>query len=224
MITLEDARELNPQLNPELFFPSPSDVLRAIEENRIVREWLEFIKNEHIARKAEVLLFVPCTPKKPYDPPRDEFHRKLLEFEKDCDVYLVSVSEPLALEPREFWNFRWKRKGKEINLVYDAPFFPWIEKYGYKWSDEIAFKVWKKLAEVARRWFERNSDKFNRVVCLAFPDTGYRKIVERIEVDTFVPEKRPEELGVDVKENYFQNTDSDYLKVWDELLKAVKSY
>jgi len=229
MITLEDARRLNPQLNTELFFPGPSDVLRALEENRIVREWLEFIENEHEAREAEVLLFVPCTPKKPYDPPRDEFHRRLLELERNFDVYLVSVSEPLALEPREFWNFRWARgmkgvegEGEEVNLVYDAPFFPWIEKYGYEWSDEIAERVWKKLAAVAGKWFERNAEKFERVVCLAFPDTGYRKILSRVKVDAFVPEKRPEELGIEVKEDYFQNTDSDYLLVWDELLKVLR--
>ncbi len=221
MITIEDAKKLNPRLNPKLFFPSPEDVLNAIRENDIVKEWLEFIAEKHIARSAEVLLLVPCTPKKPYDPPRDEFHRKLIELEKNYDVYLVSVSEPLSLEPREYWNFVWKRDGEEINLVYDAPFFPWIEKYGYRWSEEIAREVWEILSRVAGRWYERNRKKFERVICLAFPETGYRKIVSRIDVDVFVPEKRPEELGIEVKEDYFQNTDSDYIKVWDELMRVL---
>jgi len=43
-----------------------------------------------------------------------------------------------------------------------------------------------------------------------------------VNVDAFVPEKRPEELGIEVKEDYFQNTDSDYLLVWDELLKVLR--
>ncbi len=218
LITLEDARKLNPELNPVLFFPSPQDVLNAIENNEIVVEWLKFIAEEHVARNAEILLFVPCTPKKPYDPPRDELHRKLLELERVYDVYLVSVSEPLALEPREYWNFRWRKGNRVINLIYDAPFFPWIEKYGYEWSDELALKVWKKLADVVESWYLRN-DHFKKAVCLAFPETGYRKILERIDME-FVPD-----FKVESREDYFVNTDADYVRedVWKELLKALKN-
>ncbi len=219
LITIEDAKKLNPDINPELFFPSPSDVLRAVESNRIVREWLDFISKEHRARKARILLFVPCTPRKPYDPPRDEFHRRLIELEKKYDVYTVSVSEPLALEPREFWSFKWRRGNKTVNLIYDAPFFPWIEKYGYEWCEEIAERVWDKLSRVVEEWYRRNR-VFDSVVCLAFPGTGYRKIVSRVDVDVFVPE-----FEVECEENYFSNTDRDYLKkeVWEELVKTLEA-
>jgi len=218
LITIEEAKKLNPDLNPELFLPSPLDVLKAIENNWIVKEWHKFIAREHKAREAKILLFVPCTPKKPYDPPRDELHKKLIELEMEYDVYIVSVSEPLALEPREFWNFKWRRKGKNINLIYDAPFFPWIEKYGYTWREDIAEKVWSKLSRVVKKWYTRNNI-FDCAVCLAFPDTGYRKILDKIEVDYFVPE-----FKVKSRENYSSNTDEDYLRedIWKKLIKILR--
>jgi len=213
VISIERATKLNPNLNPELFLPSPQDVLRAIDEEP-VRSWLKFISEEHMAPKRRLLLLVPCTPKKPYDPPRDELHRRLLELEKKHDVYLVSVSEPLALEPREYWNFKWRG----INLIYDAPFFPWIEKYGYKWDKSIVFEVWNRLAKVAERWYNRNSH-FKKVVCFATPNSGYRCIVRKIGIDVFVPDFEP---SVDV--DYEENTDRIYThpKVWKSLLEALE--
>jgi len=212
MLSLEQALKLNPGLNPKLFLPSPEDVLRALDEEPI-KSWLEFIANEHVAPKRNILLLVPCTAKKPYDPPRDELHCRLLELEKKYDVYLVSISEPLALEPREYWNFQWK----SYNLIYDAPFFPWIERYGYEWSDEIAEKVWKRLADVAQAWQRRN-DHFEQVICFATPNSGYRRIVEKMRVDVFVPDFEP-----DIEVSYEENTDLIYTHpdVWRSLLDVL---
>jgi len=213
MINIKRALKLNPNLNPSLFLPDPKKVWESLNKTP-VKEWLEFISHEHLAKESKILLFVPCTPKKPYDPPRDEFHKRLLQLEKDYSVYLVSVSEPLALEPREFWNFKWKG----FNLIYDAPFFPWIEKYGYKWSKEIAEKVWKKLAKVAGRWYERNKNKFEYTVAYALPESNYREILKYVDA-TFVPE-------IKIKEDtsYEENTEKTYLNplIWKKLVNLIK--
>jgi predicted RNA-binding protein len=214
MITLEDALKLNPDLNPKLFLPNPADVLRALDESPI-KEWLEFIAYEHVAAKHKILLFVPCTARKPYEPPRDKFHKSLFELEKKYDVYLVSVSEPLAIEPREYWNFRWKG----YNLIYDAPFFPWIRNYGYKWSDEIAARVWNRLSAVVSSWYERNK-KFEVVVCYATPKSGYRRIVKDVDVDVYVPDEEPE-----VEVSYEENTERIYTHpyAWNQLLEILNT-
>lgn len=177
-LTIEDAKALNPDLNPALFLPSPRDVLEAIEEG-LVKEWLEFIADEHVAPKRKLLLLVPCAEKKPYEPPKSELYKKLLELEKRFgDLYLCAVSEPLALEPREYWSLKWRG----VNLIYDAPFFPWIKKYGYKWDEKVAREVWEKLAEVARKWFDRNENKFEDVVAVACPNSGYREILRKDKI------------------------------------------
>lgn len=265
MLTLEDARKLNPRLNAELFFPAPQDVLSAVKGgNRIVRRWLEFIAERHEPPHASLLLFVPCDAKKPYEPPRSELFRRLLELERlingaetekwleaartaagsggdgssgsggggDGDgsgqrrsafahrlrLYMCAVSEPLALEPREFWGFEWRLDGELVNLVYDAPFFPWIERYGYRWDEGVAEEVWRTLNGVVRRWFMRNGRKFEHVLALACPDSGYRRILSGV-VTSFVPSECPE-----VEETYEENVSRVYTQdaVWNELLDALR--
>jgi predicted RNA-binding protein len=214
MLELKDARKLNPGLNPELFLPSPRDVLEAMDK-KPVKDWLSFIAAQHVAPRRKLLLFIPCAEKKPYYPPRDELHERLLELERKYGVYLCSVSEPLALEPREFWSFKWKGE----NLVYDAPFFPWIEKYGYKWDSKLAAQVWRRLSRVVHRWFSRNRGNFQHVLALACPGSGYRRILSRIEVEKFIPEKCP-----DIEATYEENVSRIYTHpaVWSELEEKLK--
>ncbi|MCW7078732.1 MAG: hypothetical protein OCU22_06375 [Canidatus Methanoxibalbensis ujae] len=213
MLTLEDALRLNPDLNPNLFMPSPEDVLRSLDEPP-VSEWLHFIAAEHtVERYFTVLLFVPCAEKKPYEPPRSALFRKLLSLERRFQsIYMCAVSEPLSLEPREFWNFRWRGH----NMIYDAPFFPWIEKYGYRWDENIAEKVWSRLASVAHSWFKRNRERFENVIAFACPDSGYRKILRHVSVDIFVPsEECPSE-----EETYEENVSRIYTN--ERLWKALE--
>lgn len=214
VLTIEKAKILNPDLDPALFLPSPKDVLNAIEKG-VVNEWLEFIAGEHVAPKKKLLLLVPCAAKKPYEPPRNGLYRRILELKtRFKDLYLCAVSEPLALEPREYWNFKWKG----TNLIYDAPFFPWIEKYGYEWDKEVARDVWEKLAEVAKKWFDRNENKFEAVVAFACPDSGYREILRLVKVDRYVPEECP-----DIVVSYEENVSRVYTQpgVWKELEEGV---
>lgn len=245
MLTLEDAHKLNPKLNSELFFPAPQDVLSAIKGNRIVRRWLEFVAERHEAPPAILLLLVPCDAKKPYEPPRSELFKRLLDIERRINgaetatklrttatslhtraqprrsklrLYMCAVSEPLALEPREFWDFTWRIDDETVNLVYDAPFFPWIERYGYKWDESIAEEVWRILNGVVRRWLARNRSKFENVLAFACPSSGYRRILSSV-VTNFVPSECPE-----VKETYEENVSRVYTQnaVWSEFLNALR--
>jgi len=216
-ITLKEALKLNPGLNPRLFLPSPEDVLRALGESP-VKEWLEYIAGEHVPPvRGARLLFVPCAAKKPYDPPRNVLHKRLIEEveRKFPDVYMVAVSEPLALEPREHWNFRWRGH----NLIYDAPFFPWIERYGYRWDWRVAEEVWGRLAEVAYRWFKRNGRLFRRVIALATPSSGYRRILSKVRVDIYIPNFEPK-----VEVSYEENGERIYTHpdVWSQLMRVLE--
>lgn len=210
-ISLSDAKRLNPDINEDLFLPSPKDVLASLSKP-VVKDWLSFIANEHEASGHRYLVFVPCGEKKPYDPPRSELYRRFISFK--ADVYWCAVSEPLGLEPREYWGFRWRG----YNLIYDAPFFPWIERYGYEWDDQIAELVWDRLSEVVRRWFERNGERFEEVIAFLCPGSGYREIIKDVPVDKWVPDECPT-----TEESYEENTSRVYLSVWYQLEKAIYS-
>ncbi len=215
-ISLEEAKRINPNLNPKLFLPDPRDVLRALDETP-VKEWLEFIAEEHVPPVENArLVFVPCAAKKPYDPPRNILHRKLIELEKEHpDLYFVAVSEPLALEPREYWNFKWRG----YNLIYDAPFFPWIERYGYKWDEKIAEEVWRKLSLVAEKWYRRNRHLFRVVICYAAPGSSYRRILSKVKADYYIPDKEPS-----VEISYEENVERIYTHPysWSQLLRVLE--
>jgi len=93
----------------------------------------------------------------------------------------------LALEPEKFWSFQWNGH----NLIYDCPFFPWIEKFGYRWDEEVGRRVFSELRLVIDHFFE---------------------IVEEY-ADLIVPE---EEHTVEI--SYDNNTSEVYChpRVWSE--------
>jgi len=199
-ITLEYSLKLNPNLNPELFMPDPKTVLDKIDKKPI-RDWLEFISREYTVSKVENLILIPCSFYKPYDPPHDEFYRRIYELRKKAvNSKFITVSVPLALEPEEFWSFRWRG----FNLIYDCPFFPWIEKFGYKWDERVVEEVVSRLKSVIDSFFERNKDKVGRVIAFFTQDSIELSLVRK-HVDYPVLSQTP---YVDV--SYDNNTSEVY--------------
>ncbi|MEM1582976.1 MAG: hypothetical protein QXK89_10800 [Candidatus Bathyarchaeia archaeon] len=213
-ITLEYSMKLNPRLNPDLFMPEPEIVLKKMGETPI-KDWLEFISKEYEIERIKNLILIPCSFYKPYDPPQDEFYRRINELRsKVRDTKFITVSVPLALEPEEFWSFRWKG----FNLIYDCPFFPWIEKFGYKWDEEIARKVFSKLKSVVDAFFERNRTRYERVIAFFIPSSDDLKIVGK-HIDFLVLDEEPK-----VEVSYDNNTSEIYCRpeIWDKFLDSLR--
>ena len=96
-ITLDHSLKLNPRLNPRLFMPDPKIVLKRMSEPPI-NEWLSFISNEYKIEKIRNLILIPCSFYKPYNPPHDEFYRRINDIRKKVrDSKFITVSVPLAL-------------------------------------------------------------------------------------------------------------------------------
>lgn len=213
-ITLEYSMKLNPRLNPDLFLPDPKLVLEKLDETPI-KDWLNFISEEYTLSKKTNLILIPCSFYKPYDPPHDEFYRRINELRKKViDSKFITVSVPLALEPEEHWSFQWRG----FNLIYDCPFFPWIEKFGYEWNEEIVKKVLLRLESVIDRFFDRNRDKIKKVIAFLLPDSEELKLVRK-NVTHIVLEENP-----NVKVSYDNNTSEIYClpKIWDKFTSFLK--
>jgi len=213
-ITLDYSLKLNPRLNPDLFIPDPRQVLEKMDKSP-VKNWLEFVSNEYEIGEVKNLVLIPCSFYKPYNPPHDEFYRRINELRKKAnDSKFITVSVPLALEPEEFWSFQWRG----FNLIYDCPFFPWIEKFGYKWDQNIAGKVFSRLETVISSFFERNKAKYQKVVAFFVPSSNELKLVQRY-VDYSVLKK-----GSDIELSYDNNTSEIYChpEVWKQFEDFLK--
>jgi len=213
-ITLEYSMKLNPRLNPELFLPDPKQVLKKIDETP-VKDWLEFISKEYKIQKVKNLILIPCSFYKPYCPPHDEFYRRINELRKKVkDTKFITVSVPLALEPEEYWSFQWKG----YNLIYDCPFFPWIENFGYKWDKKVEKKVFVKLESVINRFFERNQENFEEVYAFFVPSSFEAGLIKD-HVDHFVLNEDPK-----IEVSYDNNTSEVYChpKVWKKFEEFLR--
>jgi len=213
-ITLDYSLRLNPNLNPELFMPDPRIVLEKIDK-RPVSEWLNFISDEYTIHKVENLILIPCSFYKPYDPPHDEFYRRINELrERVRDSKFITVSVPLALEPEEHWDFRWRG----FNMVYDCPFFPWIEKFGYKWDEFVVKKIISRLRSVIDRFFERNGSRIGRVIAFFTKGSIELKLV-REYVDCTILSNIPS-----INLSYDNNTSEVYChpRLWSKFVSSLR--
>lgn len=215
-ITLEYLLKLNPRLNPDLFMPDPKIVLRKINESPI-KDWLDFISKDYKIEVVDYLIFIPCSFYKPYDPPHDEFYRRINELRKKIkNTKFITVSVPLGLEPEEFWNFQWRG----YNLIYDCPFFPWIERFGYKWDIEVVQEVVLKLKEVINAFFERNRDRYRKSIAFLTPSSIELELIKK-HIDYAILDAEPE--GVEV--SYDNNTSETYCHpdVWQKFKEFLRS-
>jgi len=188
--------------------PDPKIVLKRMSEPPI-NEWLSFISNEYKIEKIRNLILIPCSFYKPYNPPHDEFYRRINDIRKKVrDSKFITVSVPLALEPEEFWDFQWRG----YNLIYDCPFFPWIEKFGYKWNKKIAEEVLKKLQLVIDAFFIRNRGLYQKVIAFFTPNSPELNLIKK-HADSIVPNQDP-----NIEVSYDNNTSEIYChpKIWQK--------
>ncbi len=213
MITLKDSLKFNPNINPDLFMHNPVVVPKKMRLTPI-KEWLEFISKDFKLPKKTNLIIVPCSAYKPYDEGKDEFYRRLNSLKLKNSKF-ITVSVPLGLEPQDYWNFQWKG----INLLYDCPFFPWIENFGYKYTKEIENEVNIILKEVIDNFFERNENNIESVLTFLVRSTNPLEYdLVKNHSDIIVPE-----FDFNTKISYDNNTSEIYCSnvVWNSFMRSL---
>lgn len=144
----------------ELILRNPLEVYRALMSNEKIRKWHTFISEHYLPpRDKLLLLFYPCSAIKPYTASRS--YRALFKTlaklgSKRKLVHVITVSEPFALVPEEYYNREtewhdWKHDW------YDCPglFEWWCKKYGEVYDRYYVEKCLDILSNVVAKFLKR---------------------------------------------------------------------
>ncbi|MFC6716792.1 archaeosine synthase subunit alpha [Natrialbaceae archaeon GCM10025810] len=159
MRTLDDQwgylEERTPILRESELNAATEDTLRRVE----IQRFADRVTTRYRNRFSNPLVLAPCSAKKPYS--ESQSHKQFHDAIR-WRAHLVSMTSPIGVVPQE------------LETTYPAQHYDTVVTG--RWSeDEKGF-----VAEVLRRYLERNADAYPYVVAHV-PDEGYREIVERVE-------------------------------------------
>lgn len=105
------SQKKNKLLDPELTAYTPGETLELMTKNQKVVEWLENMRNFKVPPEYDTVIFVGCAATKPWGhtQTRGEFYPFYNKIRKDVKdgkirpVYFVTISEPLAIVPEDWW-------------------------------------------------------------------------------------------------------------------------
>jgi len=184
-------------IRSDLILRNPYEVYIAITQNEDIKRWHKFISEYYLPPPGKkIFLFYPCSNTKPYTEARSYkllFKNLASLGEKRKFVHVLTVSEPFALVPEEFFNkktewYDWK------NGWYDCPglFKWWCKKVGETYDEYYAQLCIDILAKVIKNFLNRLSLAYtsNDFKCIGFvrtmssslrviSDHTHRKILEK---------------------------------------------
>ncbi|MCR8486852.1 MAG: DUF5591 domain-containing protein [Nitrososphaerota archaeon] len=115
--------------NKELIFRNPLEVYNGLISNRKIQKWHEFISYQYLPPYGKsLILFYPCSAVKPY--PSSRMYLTLFKTlsnlgEKRKLIHVITVSEPFALVPEEYYDKKTEWYDWE-NDWYECPgLFEW---------------------------------------------------------------------------------------------------
>ncbi|SDQ28950.1 archaeosine synthase subunit alpha [Natronobacterium texcoconense] len=147
--------ERTPILRDAQISAATEDTLRRVE----IQRFADRVTTRYRNRFQNPLVLVPCSATKPYS--ESQSHRQFHDVIQ-WRGHVVSMTSPIGVVPQE------------LETTYPAQHYDTVVTG--RWSeDEKEF-----VAEVLRRYLERNADTYPYVVAHV-PDEGYRDIVERVE-------------------------------------------
>ncbi|MEM5782713.1 MAG: DUF5591 domain-containing protein [Candidatus Aenigmatarchaeota archaeon] len=177
-----------------LCFYNPKEVYDALVKNKEVKKWLTFISNHYTPPVAKILLIYPCSNTKPYYKSRSYkiLFKSLAKLgEKRKDVHVITISEPFALIPEEFYGKKTKWHDWK-NRWYDCPglFEWWCRRHNQPYSREYAEKCIDILANHVAKFFKKVKMKKGSCKIVAFVrtyssmlkiknDHTHRRIIEK---------------------------------------------
>jgi len=151
-------RVLRGRLDPELCLYNPREVYECMRTNARVRNWHRFIAKEYWPPQGKrVLLLYPCSSVKPYNLSRSykALYRTLSSLgEARSLVHVVTVSEPFALVPEEYYD--------EWDVWYDCPglFRWWCNRHGQPYEEKYVDASIEILADVVARFLGRTASVY----------------------------------------------------------------
>lgn len=205
-------KEAPTKIKDSLCFRNPKEVYTALTENKEVKCWLNFISNHYIPNSAKVLLFYPCSAKKPYNVSRS--YRKLYETLAKLgnlrnEIHVVTVSEPFGLVPEEFYGKKSRWHNWEESW-YDCPglFEWWCRKNSQPYSKEIADKCIDILASHVASFLKKAEHQYSTIIAFVRSYTSrlkitdsltHRRIIEKASKISSVPVKILPSRGIITK-------------------------
>ncbi|MEM0054156.1 MAG: DUF5591 domain-containing protein [Nitrososphaeria archaeon] len=144
----------------ELIFRNPLEVYRGLILNKKIQKWHEFISNQYLPPYGKsLILFYPCSAVKPYTLSRTyrTLFRTLSNFgEKRKLIHVITVSEPFALVPEEYYNRKTEWYDWE-NDWYECPglFEWWCRRNKTNYDKKYADMCIDILSNVIARFLKR---------------------------------------------------------------------
>ena len=143
-----------------LVLRNPYEVYEALLNNDAIKRWHKFIADYYLPpQEKRVLLFYPCSAKKPYTMSRS--YRMLFKTlkklgEKRSLIHVVTVSEPFALVPEEFYNKNSKWHNWKDDW-YDCPglFEWWCRSHGEPYDRYYVEKCLDIISNVVASFLKR---------------------------------------------------------------------
>jgi len=148
----------------DLILRNPYEVYTAITQNEDIKRWHKFISEYYLPPLGKkILLFYPCSATKPYTDARSykQLFKNLANLgEKRKLVHILTVSEPFALVPEEFYNKKTEWYDWE-NGWYDCPglFEWWCKLKREPYDANIVKSCINLLSDVVAGFFKRLKSK-----------------------------------------------------------------
>lgn len=190
-----------------IILKNPYEVYEALLYNSHIKKWHKFISNHYLPpRKKKLLLFYPCSAKKPYFESRS--YRMLFKTlsklgKRRSLVHVITISEPFALVPEEFYNSnsKWHNWEKEW---YDCPglFEWWCRKYHEPYSVEYVNKCIDLLSDIVASFFKnlKVQPYYSRLNLIGFVRSMSSSLkVTQDHTHRLILERAAKRAGVNVK-------------------------
>lgn len=151
---------------------NPREVYDALQKNKIIRHWHNFMINKYAPEKKNLLLIYPCSTVKPYNESRSykQLYFYLSKFNgKRASLQIMTISEPFGLVPEEYYNkFMW----------YDCPglFEWWCNKYGQDFDKDYLDKCLDILSDNIGLFLKRSIQKGRYKKIIGFVRTYTSKL------------------------------------------------
>jgi hypothetical protein len=102
---LQKSLKSNPLTNPELCAYSPGETKKLLN-HEIIKDYHKNIINYKIPEKYKTIILVPCAKSKPWlNCRKGNLYPSYNKIKNERnDVYFVTISEPLAIVPQDFWD------------------------------------------------------------------------------------------------------------------------
>lgn len=142
--------------------------------HRDVVKWHDFVTSFGCKEGKRILLFTPCAAVKPYK--NSETYRIILPtLEKTGlrpKIHVVAISEPLALEPEEYWN-----SYPVANYDCAGLFRDFVQSKELAWSHRDFAKCMQELSEIVARYLIATKKCYDRR--FAFVRSNHELIVKK---------------------------------------------